>query len=76
MRKQPVKFDDETKKRMIGDIQNFFMEERGDDLGDLAAMLVLDFFVENLATEAYNQGVRDTLKYMSERVEDGFSLEK
>jgi len=76
VRKQPVKFDDETKKRMIGDIQNFFMEERGDDLGDLAAMLVLDFFVENLATEAYNQGVRDTLKYMSERVEDGFSLEK
>ncbi len=76
MRKKPVKFDDETKKRLIGDIQIFFAEERGDDIGDLAAMLVLDFFIDNMATEAYNQGVRDTLKYMNDRVEDGYSLEK
>ncbi len=76
MRKKPLKFDDETKKRMIEQIKSFFEEERGEDLGDLAAMLVLDFFMEDIGIEAYNQGVRDALRYMSERVEDGYSLEK
>lgn len=76
MRKKPLKFDDQTKKRMIEDIQAFFREERDEDIGDLAAILVLDFFTENMAIEAYNQGVRDTLRYMSERVEDAYSLEK
>jgi len=76
MRKKPVEFDDQTKKRLVEDIQNFFADERGEDIGDLAAMFVLDFFVDNMAVEAYNQGVRDTLKYMSERVEDGYGLEK
>ncbi len=61
---------------MIEDIQVFFREERDEDIGDLAAMLVLDFFTENMAIEAYNQGVRDTLRYMSERVEDAYSLER
>lgn len=76
MRKKPVEFDDQTKKRMIEDIQVFFREERGDDMGDLAAMLVLDFFIENLASEAYNQGLRDALRYMNERIDDAYSLEK
>jgi len=76
MRKKPVEFDDQTKKRMIEDIQVFFREERGDDMGELAAMLVLDFFVENLASEAYNQGLRDALRYMNERIDDAYSLEK
>ena len=76
MRKKPVQFDDQTKKRMIEEIQVFFREERDDDMGDLAAMMVLDFFIDNLASEAYNQGVRDALRYMSERVEDAYSLEK
>jgi uncharacterized protein (DUF2164 family) len=61
---------------MIEQIKIFFEEERGEDLGDLAAMLVLDFFMEDIGIEAYNQGVRDALRYMSERVEDGYSLEK
>lgn len=76
MRKKPVEFDDQTKKRMIEDIQVFFREERGDDIGDLAAMLVLDFFIDNMAVEAYNQGIRDALRYMSERVDDAYGLEK
>ncbi len=76
MRKKPLKLDDQTKKRMIEDIRVFFDEERGEDIGDLAAMLVLDFFMDNLGAEVYNQGVRDALRYMSERIEDGYSLEK
>lgn len=76
MRGKPVQFDDQTKKRLIEDIQVFFREERGDDIGDLAAMLVLDFFIENLASEAYNQGLRDALRYMNERIDDAYSLEK
>ncbi len=41
---------------MIEDIQVFFREERDEDIGDLAAMLVLDFFTENMAIEATIKG--------------------
>lgn len=44
----------------------YFLNERDDDLGDLAASLILDFFMEKLAPEFYNQGVYDSYKYMSE----------
>lgn len=76
MKKKLLKFDEETRRGMIKEIQSFFEAERGEQIGELAAMLVLDFFTETLAAEAYNKGVRDALQYMSERIEDGYSLEK
>ncbi|ATW28278.1 hypothetical protein DCMF_01085 [Candidatus Formimonas warabiya] len=55
---------------MILEIKTYFLKEKDEDLGDLAAGLILDFFLEKLAPHAYNQGVYDSYKYMSERTED------
>ncbi|NLX48260.1 MAG: DUF2164 domain-containing protein, partial [Euryarchaeota archaeon] len=49
-------------------------EERGEEIGHLAAGMILDFIVEELAPEFYNQGVQDSCAYMNERVEDMQSL--
>lgn len=60
----------ETRREMIQAVKTYFLKERDEDLGDLAASLILDFFMENLAPYAYNQGVYDSYKYMNERTED------
>jgi uncharacterized protein (DUF2164 family) len=43
----------------IARIQRYFRDERGEDLGDLAAGMVLDFVVAELEPALYNRGVRD-----------------
>lgn len=66
----------ETRERLIVDIKHYFAVERGEDLGDLAASLILDFFIENLAPYAYNQGVYDAHRFMSEKIEDLLGIQQ
>jgi uncharacterized protein (DUF2164 family) len=66
----------EVRDRMVSQIKEYFLQEREIELGDLAASLVLDFFVGTLAPEFYNQGVYDAHRYMLERAEDLLSLQK
>ncbi len=63
-------------EHMIGLIQQYFKKERGEDLGDLAALLMLDFFVEKMAPEFYNIGVFDAYRYMGDCVEDMLGIQK
>ena len=71
-----IKLNTEQKDIMIGEIQRYFANERDEDLGDLAASLILNFFVEKLGPEMYNQGIQDAQRYMEERVMDMLELEK
>jgi len=66
----------ETRESMISSIKTYFFNEREEELGDLASNLMLDFIIEELAPEFYNQGVHDSYKYMSDRVEDLLSVQK
>ncbi|MEL7609221.1 MAG: DUF2164 domain-containing protein [Bacillota bacterium] len=65
----------EKKEAMISAIKNYFLHEREEELGDLAATLILNFIVEELAPEFYNQGVYDAYKYISDRSEDLLSIQ-
>lgn len=69
-----IKLSDDKRKSMISSIQTYFAKERDEDLGDLAAALILDFFMEKLAPEIYNQGVEDSYKFISDRIEDILGL--
>ncbi|WP_434512202.1 DUF2164 domain-containing protein [Desulfitobacterium sp. AusDCA] len=71
-----IEINKETQEDMILEIKAYFLKEREEDLGDLAAQLILDFFMEKLAPLAYNQGVFDSYKYMSERTEDLLGIQK
>jgi len=66
----------DKKDYMISEIKSYFAKERDLDLGDLAATLILDFFIEKLAQEFYNQGVEDSYKYMSGSIEDLLGIQK
>jgi uncharacterized protein (DUF2164 family) len=71
-----VKVTKERRDDMISDIKNYFLKEREEEIGDLAAGLILDFILEKIAPEFYNQGVYDAHKYMGDAVEDLLSIQK
>lgn len=71
-----IKIGKEKREDMISEIKNYFYKERDEDLGDLAASLILDFFIEKLSGEFYNQGINDAYLYMNERLEDTLGLQK
>jgi len=66
----------ETRDEMVVAIKNYFSKEKEEELGDLAAGLMLEFIIEKLAPEFYNQGVCDSYKYMQDTVEDLLSIQK
>jgi len=74
--REEIQLTKEKKAKMISEIKTYFAKEREEDLGDLAADIVLRFVIEKLAPEFYNQGVLDSYKYLGSRVEDILSLQK
>lgn len=70
------KLTKEKKEYMLSAIKTYFLNEREEELGDLASNLILNFFMEELAPEFYNIGVYDSYKYMNERIEDLLTIQK
>lgn len=74
--KNKITLTKEKRKEMIVTIQNYFEQERDEVLGDLAASILLDFIINELGSDFYNQGVYDSYRYMNDRVEDILGLQK
>jgi len=64
----------ERHKEMLSEIKIFFLKEREEEIGDLAAGLILDFILEKIAPEIYNQGVDDSYTYIKDAAEDLLSI--
>jgi uncharacterized protein (DUF2164 family) len=64
----------ERHKEMLSEIKIFFLKEREEEIGDLAAGLILDFILEKIAPEIYNQGVDDSYIYIKDAAEDLLSI--
>ncbi|MRH44603.1 DUF2164 family protein [Aquibacillus halophilus] len=64
------------KEAMIESIKEYFKRERNEELGDLAASLILDFFTEELAPLFYNIGIEDAHTYINSKLEEIFELQK
>lgn len=63
-------------KEMTGLIQEFFLKEREEEIGDLQADMILDFIVDKLSDKFYNKGVYDSYVYMNDRTSDLLGLQK
>jgi uncharacterized protein (DUF2164 family) len=70
-----IKIDKEKREDMIAKIKKYFLLERDEDIGDLASNLMLNFIMEEIAGEFYNQGVYDSYKFINERSEDLLSIQ-
>jgi uncharacterized protein (DUF2164 family) len=71
-----IKINKEKKVELIKLIKEFFEKERDEDLGDLAASIVLDFITKEIGPEFYNQGVLDSYRYINEKTEDLLGIQK
>ncbi|BAI62108.1 conserved hypothetical protein [Methanocella paludicola SANAE] len=71
-----IKLIKEKRDDMVLAIKNYFLIEREEKIGDLAAGLLLDFIIAELAPEFYNLGVQDSYKFMEDKVEDLLSIQK
>lgn len=72
---QRLKLDPVERETVIGDIINYFLTERNEEIGNLAAGFILEFFSEKLGPFYYNLGVRDAHAFLSDKLEDLSSLE-
>lgn len=73
--KTKIKLTKEKKDEMTTAIKEYFLNEREEEIGDLASNMILNFIIEELAPEFYNQGVYDSYKYMNDRIEDLLSVQ-
>lgn len=73
---QKFQLSKSDKDFLIGEIKVYFANEKNEELGDLGATLLLDFFIDKLAPTFYNLGVEDAHSYLSEKLEDIFEIQK
>ncbi|MCE5235601.1 MAG: DUF2164 domain-containing protein [Clostridiaceae bacterium] len=73
--KERIRLSREKKAEMAAALKGYFLSEREEELGDLAANLLLDFISKELGPAFYNEGVADANRYMQERVEDMLALQ-
>ena len=71
-----IRITKEQRDTMITEIKNYFSKEREEEIGDLAAGLMLDFILVTIAPEIYNQGILDAHQYMRDAAEDLLSIRK
>lgn len=71
-----IKIPKDKRQEMVAHIQDFFQKERDEEIGDLAAGIILDFFIDKLGPEIYNQGVNDSYNYLNDRIIDVLGLQK
>ncbi len=67
---QPIKLAAEAEQRSVASIKRFFGEHMDDDVGDLKAKLLLDFFLEEIGPTVYNRAIGDAQATLQERVGD------
>lgn len=75
MTKKKIELSKEQRDKALEDIISFFYNERNEEIGELAAILLLDYICEKLGSIFYNEGIKDAVKFMQERVEDMYGLE-
>lgn len=68
--KPPLTLPDEARKQAIPSLQRFFREELEQEIGDLKAGLVLDYFLEEIGPSVYNKALADATAFITERAAD------
>lgn len=71
-----IKLTKEEKKRLGKEIQDYFLQERDEELGIIATEKMLDFFGRSLGSLIYNKALDDARIWFMNRMEDiGFDYD-
>ncbi len=65
-----IEISKQVRTEAIASMQRYFSENMPVPIGDLAAGLLLNFFVEEVGPAIYNQAIADAQTRMQQRVSD------
>ncbi len=65
-----IELSKDARQRLVRALQNYFAEKLDQEIGDLAAGLLLDFLLEELGPPVYNQAIRDAQAWLQDKLVD------
>ena len=65
-----ITLTDDTRQQLIESIRRFVEERMDEEIGDLKAILLLDYFLEEIGPTIYNKAISDAQAYMQEKLSD------
>ena len=65
-----IRLSDETSQRLISSIKRYVSENTEEEIGELKARMMLDFFLEEIGPSIYNKAIADAQAHMHDRVGD------
>ncbi len=65
-----IKLSEERRRDLIAAIRGWYDEQMGEEIGDLKARLILDFFLKTVGPQVYNQAVNDAAAFMQDKLID------
>jgi uncharacterized protein (DUF2164 family) len=65
-----IELDQQETAQIVSSLRKYFREELDQDLGEMRTKLLLNYFQQEIAPFAYNQGVKDAEAFFRGKVED------
>ena len=65
-----ITLSDDARKQSIASIKRYFLEELDQEIGELKAGLVLEYFLKEIAPTIYNGAINDAQTYLRDRLAD------
>ncbi|HKJ24552.1 MAG TPA: DUF2164 domain-containing protein [Myxococcota bacterium] len=65
-----IRLSEERRADLVNRIQRHLREQFEDEVGELKAGLLLDFFVKELGPPVYNQAIKDAHDFVAEKLVD------
>ncbi len=73
--KSKFEFDKKIDEMLIDKLKIYLDNELDEDFTALQGLLLLDFIKEEMGHEFYNQGIKEGIKFMTEKIDDMYELE-
>ena len=65
----PIKIPREQKEEMIRELQAYFLDEREEEIGNLAAEQIVDYMIKLLGPHLYNQAIADVRTMITQKMD-------
>lgn len=62
-----IEFDKERRKALVAAVRQYFKDQFGEEIGEMKAGFLLDFFTQHLGPPIYNQAIRDAQSYIQQK---------
>lgn len=66
----PLELTKEETEQVVPSLQRYFREEFDQELSEMRARFLLEYFQKEIAPLAYNKGVKDAEQYFRTKTED------